>query len=84
VGTSDPREFIAAESKRIPFKAALSGPPCGKMLSRTSLYPQLQAAEIGIKGYLQIIAPRPAIGTASASLNAWNYPWPKPQRMKIF
>jgi hypothetical protein len=27
VGTSDPREFIAAESKRIPFKAALSRPP---------------------------------------------------------
>jgi hypothetical protein len=27
VGTSDPREFIAAESQRIPFKAALSGPP---------------------------------------------------------
>jgi hypothetical protein len=27
VGTSDPREFIEAESWRIPFKAALSGPP---------------------------------------------------------
>jgi hypothetical protein len=27
VGTSDPREFIAAESQRIPFKATLSGPP---------------------------------------------------------
>jgi hypothetical protein len=27
VGTSDPREFVAAESKRIPFKAALSRPP---------------------------------------------------------
>jgi hypothetical protein len=27
VGTSDPREFIEAESKRIPFKAALSRPP---------------------------------------------------------
>jgi hypothetical protein len=27
VGTSDPRKFIAAESKRIPFKAALSGHP---------------------------------------------------------
>jgi hypothetical protein len=26
VGTSDPREFIEAESRRIPFKAALSGP----------------------------------------------------------
>jgi hypothetical protein len=27
VETSDPLEFIEAESKRIPFKAALSGPP---------------------------------------------------------
>jgi hypothetical protein len=27
VGTSNPREFIAAESKRIPFRAALSRPP---------------------------------------------------------
>jgi hypothetical protein len=27
VGASDPHEFIAAESKRIPFKAALSRPP---------------------------------------------------------
>jgi hypothetical protein len=27
VGTFDPREFIEDESKRIPFKAALSGPP---------------------------------------------------------
>jgi hypothetical protein len=27
VGTSDPCEFIEAESRRIPFKAALSGPP---------------------------------------------------------
>jgi hypothetical protein len=27
MGTSDPREFIAAESNRIPFKAALSRPP---------------------------------------------------------
>jgi hypothetical protein len=26
VGISDPREFIEAESRRIPFKAALSGP----------------------------------------------------------
>jgi hypothetical protein len=27
VGNSDPRDFIAAESQRIPFKAALSPPP---------------------------------------------------------
>jgi hypothetical protein len=27
VGTSDPREFIAAESQRISFKAALTTPP---------------------------------------------------------
>jgi hypothetical protein len=27
VGNSDPQDFIAAESQRIPFKAALSPPP---------------------------------------------------------
>jgi hypothetical protein len=27
VGNSDPRDFIVAESQRIPFKAALSPPP---------------------------------------------------------
>jgi hypothetical protein len=27
VGTPDPRDFIAAESQRIPFKAALTTPP---------------------------------------------------------
>jgi hypothetical protein len=84
VGTSDPREFIAAESQRIPFKAALSGPPLWKDAFKNWPLPQLPAGEIGIKGYLQIIAPRPAIGTVSASLNSWNYPWPIPQRMKIF
>jgi hypothetical protein len=84
VGTSDPREFIEAESKRIPFKAAFQGLLCGKMLSRTGLCPQLQVGEIGIRGYLQITAPKPAIGTASASPNSWSYLWLKPQRMKIF
>jgi hypothetical protein len=54
------------------------------MLSRTGLCPQLKVGEIGIRGYLQIIAPRPAIGIASASLNAWSYPWLRPQRIKIF
>jgi hypothetical protein len=31
MGISDPREFIAAESQRIPFKAAYLSLPCGKM-----------------------------------------------------
>jgi hypothetical protein len=30
MGVSDPREFIAAESQRIPFKAALTKPPQGQ------------------------------------------------------
>jgi hypothetical protein len=84
VGTSNPREFITAESKRIPFKAALSGLPCGKILSRTGLCSQLQAGEIGIKGYLQITVPKPEIGTASASPNVWRYLWLRLQRMKMF
>jgi hypothetical protein len=73
VGTSDPCEFIEAESKRIPFKEALSGPLCGKMLSRTGLCPQSQAGEIGTRGYLQITTPKPVIGTTSASRSAWSY-----------
>jgi hypothetical protein len=52
VGTSDPREFIAAESQRIPFKRLYQDLTCGKMLSRTGLCPQLPAEEIGIKEYL--------------------------------
>jgi hypothetical protein len=84
VGTSDPLEFIEAESKRIPFKAALSRPPYGKMLSRTGLCPQSQAGGIGTRGYLWITTPKLEIGTASAFLSAWNYLWPKLQRTKIF
>jgi hypothetical protein len=67
-----------------PSKRLYRGLLCGKMLSRTGLCPQLQVRETGIRGYLQITAPKPAIGTASASPNAWSYLWPKPQRMKIF
>jgi hypothetical protein len=57
---------------------------CRKTPSRTGLCPQLQAGEIGIKGYLQIIVPKPKLGTASASLKVWSFLWPRPQRTKIF
>jgi hypothetical protein len=67
-----------------PSKRLYEGLLCGKMLSRIGLYPQSQVGEIGIRGYLQITAPKPSIGTASASPSAWSYPWLKPLRMKIF
>jgi hypothetical protein len=44
-------------------KRLYQGLLCGKMLSRTGLCPQSQVGEIGIRGYLQITAPKPAIGT---------------------
>jgi hypothetical protein len=84
VGISDPREFIEAESRRIPFKAALSGPSCGKMLSRTGLFPQLQAGETGKRGYSQIIVQKPSIGTPFVLLNVWSYPWTRPPRTRAF
>jgi hypothetical protein len=79
-----PASSLQPNPKESPSRRLYQDLPCGKMLSRTSLCPQLLVGEIGIKEYLQIIAPRPAIGTASVSLNAWSYPWPRPQRMKIF
>jgi hypothetical protein len=68
VGISDPSEFIAAESQRIPFKAALSKPHEWQDVSRTGPCPQLQAGEIGTRGCLMMTAPRQAIGIAFALL----------------
>jgi hypothetical protein len=79
-----PASSLQLNPKESPSKWLYQGLPCGKMLSRTGLCPQLKVGEISIRGYLQIIAPRPAIGIASASLNAWSYPWLRPQRIKIF
>jgi hypothetical protein len=84
VGTFDPANSLQPNPKESLSRRLYQDLPCGKMLSRTGLCPQLPAGEIGIKGYLQITAPRPTTGTASASLNAWSYLWPRPQRMRIF
>jgi hypothetical protein len=73
---SNPRE---SPSKRL-YQDLLYG----KILSRTGLCPQLQAGEIVTKGYLQVTAPKPKTGTASASPNVWSYLWLRLQRMKIF
>jgi hypothetical protein len=84
VGTSDPLEFIEAESERMPFKAALRNPMSGKTPSRTGPCPQLQVGETGIRGYLMMIVQKPAIGTAFALPIVWNYPWLKLPRMRVF
>jgi hypothetical protein len=79
-----PASSLQPNPKESLSKRLYQGLPYGKMLSRTGLCPQLQVGETGIRGYLQIIVPKPVIGTASASPNAWSYLWPRPQRMKIF
>jgi hypothetical protein len=51
VGIADPREFIEAESRRTPFKAALLGPQLWQDAFKNWHLPQLQAGEIGTRGY---------------------------------
>jgi hypothetical protein len=54
-------------------KRIYQGLLCGKMLSRIGFCPQSRVGEICTRGYSQITAPKPAIGTASASPNSWSY-----------
>jgi hypothetical protein len=63
VGISDPSEFIAAESQRIPFKTSLTKPHEWQDTFKNWPLPQLQAGEIGIRGYLMMTGPRRKIGT---------------------
>jgi hypothetical protein len=66
VGTSNPLEFIEAESQRFPFKAALSKPHEWQDAFKNCPCPQLQARETGIRGYLMMTTSKLAIGTAFA------------------
>jgi hypothetical protein len=84
VGTSDPLEFIEAESQRIPFKAALSRPHEWQDTFKNYHYPQLQVGETGIRGYLMMTLQKSVIGTAFALPSVWSYPWLKFPRMRIF
>jgi hypothetical protein len=45
----------------------------GKTPSKTGPCPQLQAGEIGTRGYLKIKVSKPAIGIAFASPSVWSY-----------
>jgi hypothetical protein len=56
-----------------PSKRLYQGPSCGKMLSRTSPYPQLQVGETGTRGYSQITVQKPATGTPFALPSVWSY-----------
>jgi hypothetical protein len=84
VGTSDPFEFIEDESQRIPFKAALSKPMNGKMLSKIGPRLQSQVGETSTRGCLMMTALKQAIGTTFALPIVWNYPWLKHQKIRIF
>jgi hypothetical protein len=51
MGTSDPREFIEAESKRIPLKAALSSPPMARCFQELTFAPNRRLEEL-VQGVL--------------------------------
>jgi hypothetical protein len=65
-------------------KRLYQGPSCGKMLSRTGLCPQLQAGEIGTRGYSQTTMRKLAIGTPFVLPSAWSYLWLGPPRTRAF
>jgi hypothetical protein len=46
VGISDPSEFIAAESQRIPFKTSLSKPHEWQDTFKTGLYPNCRLEKL--------------------------------------
>jgi hypothetical protein len=54
VGTSDPLEFIEAESNRIPFKSALSRPHEWQDAFKNWPLPPLQVGETCIREYSKI------------------------------
>jgi hypothetical protein len=79
-----PASLLKPNPRECPLKRLYQGLICGKMLSKTGPYPQLQVGEIGTRGYLQITAQKPAIGTAFVLPSVWSYLWLKPLRTKIF
>jgi hypothetical protein len=84
VGTSDPLEFIEAESQRIPFKAALLKPHEWQDTFKDWPLPPIARWRNWYKRMLDVTALKQAIGTAFALPSVWNYPWPKHPKMRIF
>jgi hypothetical protein len=84
VGISDPHEFIEAESKRIPFKAALSGPHMWQDAFKNWPLPPITGWRNWYKRILADNSAKPAIGTTFVLPSVWSYLWPKPPRTKIF
>jgi hypothetical protein len=84
VGTSDPFEFIEAESQRIPFKEALSKPHEWQDAFKDWPLPPIAGWRNWYKRCLMMTVLKQAIGTAFALPIVWNYPWLKHQKMRIF
>jgi hypothetical protein len=84
VGTSDPLEFIEAESQRIPFRAALSKPHEWQYAFKDWPLPPIAGWRNWYKRMLDDDNAKQAIGTAFALPIVWNYLWPKHLKMRIF
>jgi hypothetical protein len=85
MGTSDPLEFIEAESQRIPFKAALSKPHEWQDTFKNWPLPPIAGWKNWYKRILDDDSvQKPAIGTAFALPSVWSYLWPELLRLRIF
>jgi hypothetical protein len=84
VGTSDPLEFIEAESQRIPFKAALSRPHEWKDTFKNWPLPPVAGWRNWYKRILDDDSAKPAIGTVFVLPSVWSYPWLKLPKLRIF
>jgi hypothetical protein len=82
VGTSDPLEFIEAESKRIPFKAALSRPHEWEDAFKTWPLPPIVGWRNWYKRILDDDSAKTGNGTTFALPSVWSYLWPKLRKMK--
>jgi hypothetical protein len=70
VGVSDPSEFIAAESQRIPSKISLTKPHEWQDSFKNCPLPPIAGWRIGKRGYLMTKAPKQKIGTTFVFLIA--------------
>jgi hypothetical protein len=83
MGISDPREFIEAESRRIPFKEALSGPQLWQDAFKNWPVPPIAGWR---NWYKRILVDNSAKTSNWDTIlpSVWSYPWPRPQRMRAF
>jgi hypothetical protein len=84
VGTSDPLEFIEAESQRVPFKEALSRPHEWQDAFKTWPLPPIAGWRNWYKRILDDDSAKTGNWDGLRIASVWSYLWPKLPRMRVF